>query len=141
MEMYNKEWMQANMQALFTLEWLGIRFEDVKEEHGLSGKVIYYFSVPETSTIVTEDETLNEKIKTADGLKQLAKETIIDVIIDSCNHEYGEYLFADIRDNISDYFQFRAKVRSGEVWTKELGDNRMKELTNEIKQAGEYKEV
>ena len=138
--MYNKEWMQTNMEALFTLEWLGIRFEDVKEEHGLCGKVIYYFSVPETSTIVTEDEALNEKIKTADGLKKLAKETIIDVIIDSCNHEYGD-LFDGIRDNISDYFQFRAKVRNGEVWTKELGDNRMKELTNEIKQAAEYKEV
>ena len=141
MEMYNKEWMQTNMEALFTLEWLGIRFEDVKEEHGLCGKVIYYFSVPETSTIEVGNEDLDERIKTADGLKRLAKETIIDVIIDSCDHEYGAYLFEGIRDNISDYFQFRAKVRNGEVWTKELGDNRIKELTSKIKQAGEYKEV
>ena len=135
------------LNIIFGLEWLGIRMEETKEEKDsnwfFTTKTAYYFSVPESSTIEIENQELNARIKTSDGLKSLAKETLTDMVIDACEQEYGKdkCFIEDVKNNISDYFKFYAKVRKGEVWTKELGDNRMKELTEEIQRASGYSEV
>lgn len=139
----DKSVLQKNVEAVLGLEWLGIRFEDTREEKGSCGlfsKFVYYYSVPETSTIETENKELNEKIKTAHGLKYLAKETIIEMMLNSFESEDQEFV-EDVKNNIHDYFKFCAKVRTGEVWTKELGDNRIKELTTEMQKASEYIEI
>lgn len=135
------------LNIIFGLEYLGIRMEEAKEERGSkwfsTTKTAYYFSVPESSTIEVENQELNVRIKTSDGLKALAKETLTDMIIDACEQEYGEdkWFIEDVKKDISSYLKFYAKVRKGEVWTKELGDNRMKELTEEIQKAAGYSEV
>lgn len=134
------------LKIIFGLEWLGIRMEETKEEKDsdwLSSKTAYYFSVPESSTIEIENQDMNARIKTSDGLKAVAKETLTDMMIDACEQEYGEdkWFIEDVKKDISSYFKFYAKVRKGEVWTKELGDKRMKELTEEIQRASGYSEV
>lgn len=146
MEEFNKEQLTTNLETILYLEYLGIHFEDTREEkdpYGFHSKTIFLFSVPESSTIELEDEDLNVKIKTANALKNLAKESIIDMMIESFKTQFGEYeeFIEEIRNNTSDYFKFYAKVRKGEIWSKELGDNRIKELTSELKKASEYKEI
>lgn len=140
------EVLKKNIEAVFGLEWLGVHFEDTREAKGSCGlfsKTVYYYSVPETSTIEVENKELNEKIKTAHGLKYLAKETLIEMMFNAFENEYGEdkEFIEDVKNNIHDYFKFCVKVRTGEVWTKELGDNRIKELTAEIQNASGYTEI
>ena len=53
-EEYSREQIEKNLKTVLTLEWLGIHIEDTKEkndEYGIPSKTVYYFSVPETSTI------------------------------------------------------------------------------------------
>jgi hypothetical protein len=143
---YNKEQIEGNLKTIFGLEWCGIRIEDTQEvssNYGLTTKTIFYYSVPETSTIEVEDVELNKKIKTADGLKLVAKETLTAMIVDSFKSVYpdDDELIEDIITNMSDYCKFYAKVRKGEAWSKEMGDNRVKELCGEIQKANEYKEI
>lgn len=138
---FSKEQLENNFQIIFNLEYLGIRIEDVKEENssfGLIPKTVYYYSVPESSTIEVDNT-----VKTSDDLKIFAKKLLIDMIIDSCKDAYpdDEEFIKDVENNTSDYFKFYAKVRKGEVWNKEMGDNRIKELGEEIENAIQYKEV
>lgn len=145
-EEYSKEQLAENLKIVLSLEWLGIRIEDVKEEKdrfGFSKKTVYYYSVPESSTIEVADETQNAKIKTSDGLKLLAKETLIDMLINSCRDAFPDdkEFIEDVKNNISDYFKCYAKVRTGEVWSKDLGEKRVEELCKEIVDATGYKEV
>lgn len=145
---FNKEQVGDAIKIILTLEWLGVRIEDVKEESESSylfstTKKTYYYSVPESSTIEVADagEDLNQKIKTADGLIHLAKKELTDVIVKACEY-YGDKDFTEeVKNNISDYCKFYAKVRKGEVWTKELGDNRVKELTDDLQKASGYQEI
>lgn len=143
---YNMEQLRNNVETTLCLEYLGVHFEDTREEKdawGFPTKTSFYYSVPESSIIEVEDKKLNEKIKTADGLKHLAKEMLINMLLDSCNEEIKEDTeFIDyIKNNTSEHFKFYAKVRAGEVWTKELGDNRIKELTVEMQNAYGYIEI
>ena len=65
-------------------------------------------------------------------------------INDAIVYERGKDIVVNIenvKNNISEYFIFRAKVRSGEVWNKEMGDLRVKELCEDVKQAAQYSEV
>lgn len=139
----DREQIKKYLKIVLNMEWLGIHIDDVREmrdEYNLISKMVYYFSVPETSTIeVKEDKELNDKIKTADGLIELGKKHILDMVIDSCNDTFDdddEELFEDVKNNISDYVKVYAKVRTGERWTKELGDAAVDKLIN-----NNYKEV
>lgn len=137
---YSKEQIKNNLETVLTLEWLGIHIEGVKDivdKYGIPSKTAYYFSVPETSTIDVEGKTLN-----SDGLIVLAKEKIIEMLIGCCNDEFGddEEFIENIKNNQSDYFKFYAKIRTGEVWNRELGDATVKKITDEIL-ANSYKAV
>lgn len=143
---YSKEQIEKNFNIILGMEYLGIHIEDTKEEKGNFGfttKTIYYYSVPESSTIEVDNKELNAKIKTSDGLKLLAKESLTDMLIDSCKDAYpdDEEFIKDIKDNKSEYFAFYAKIRSGEVWNEDMGKSRVKELCEDIKKASEYKEI
>lgn len=145
-EEYSKKQLVNNLRTILTLEWFGIRIIDTKEEvdkFGFTTKTIYYYSVPESSTIDLDDMELNNIIKTSDGLKLFAKETLINMLIDSCKNAYpdDDEFIDEIKNNTSDYFKFYAKVRKGEVWSKEMGNNRLEELHKEIQKANGYKEV
>lgn len=145
-EEYSREQIEKNLKTVLTLEWLGIHIEDTKETndgYGIPSKTVYYFSVPETSTIEIEDKEVSERIKTSEGLISLAKEEILNMLMDFCKDVFGddEEFLEEMKNNISDYFKFYAKVRTGEKWTKELGDAMVEKLTNEIHAASAYKEV
>ena len=145
-EDYSKEQIEKNLKTVLTLEWLGVHIEDTKEvtdEYGIPSKTVYYFSVPETSTIEVEDKELSKKIQSSDSLISLAKEEILDMLMDSYKDVFGddEEFLEEVKNNTSDYFKFYAKVRKGETWTKELGDAMVKKLTDEIHAMSAYKEV
>lgn len=142
----NNEQITNNFNTILTLEWFGICLEGTKEEaddSGIVAKTVYYYSVPESSTIEVDDENLNNAIKTSDGLKLLAKGTLIDMVVNACKAEYpdDEEFIEDLKNNASNYFKFRARVRTGEVWTKEMGDNRVQELCKDIEKTSQYSEV
>ena len=140
LEGYSKEQIEKNLKTVLTLEWLGIHIEDTKET---MDKTIYYFSVPETSTIEVEDKELTKRIQSSDGLIALAKEEILNILLEACNDEFDDdkEFLEEIKNNTSDYFKFYAKVRTGEKWSKDLGDAMVKRLTDEIHAASAYKEV
>ena len=143
---YSREQIEKNLKTVLTLEWLGVHIEDTKEitdEYGIPSKTVYYLSVTETSTIEVEDKELNKKIQSSDNLIALAKKEILDMLMDSCKDVFGddEEFLEEVKNNTSDYFKFYAKVRKGEIWTKELGDAMVKKLTDEIHAASAYKEV
>lgn len=142
----NKEQIQDNLKVVLILEYLGIHIEDTKEEtdeYGIPSKQIYYFSVPEKSTIEIEDMELNTEIKTSTGLISLAKRELSNMVIESCRDEFGEddNFIKEVENSISDYLKFYAKVRTGEDWNKELGGKAVKKITDELKAASGYKEV
>jgi hypothetical protein len=147
MEELNKELIKRNTTIIVNLEYLGVHIDKVKEEYnpyGQFSKTVYYYSVPESSTLEIENQNLNARIKTDNDLKQLTKEVLIDMMLDHCKAEFGEdadEFVADVKNTISDYFKFYAKVRSGEVWNKELADQRMRDLAKEIEAASAYKEI
>ena len=142
----NIDIIEKNLKTVLALEWYGVRIEDTREEnsaHGLLTKTAYYYSVPESSTFDTGNVEVNNRIQTADSLKLFAKEMLKEMLINTCKAEYGDdkEFIKDLEDDFSNYFKFYAKVRKGEVWSKELGNQRIKELTESIKKASGYKEV
>lgn len=142
----NYENIEKNLHTILGLEWLGIHIEDTKTEDddfGFATKTVYYYSVPEFSIIEVDNIAVNNRIKTANGLKSLAKEALIERLINTCKSAYPDdkEFIEDIKNNTSNYFKFYAKVRKGEVWNKELGDQRIKEILEEIENAAGYKEV
>lgn len=142
----NNETIAKNLRTVLALEWYGVRIEDTKEEdsaYGLLTKTAYYYSVPESSTLDTGNVEINNRIQTADGLKLFAKEMLKEMFINTCKAAFGddEEFIKDLENDFSNYCKFYAKVRKGEVWSKELGDQRIKELTESIEKASGYKEV
>lgn len=141
----NKQQLTDSVKTLLMLEWFGIQIEEVKDERenfSYMTKTIYCYSVPESSNIEVDDKKLNDKIKTSDGLKILAKETLTDLLINSCKEQDPDEDFInDIKNNTSNYLKFRARVRNGEIWNKEMGNNRVKELSKDIQKLAKYTEV
>lgn len=133
-EINDRNQIEENLKAVLSLEYYGIHIEDTKEQ---DLKILYYFSVPEKSTMEI-DNALNDKIKTADGLIKIAKESLTQIIINSCKAEFDdeeedEEFYNDVKNNISDYALFYAKVRKGEIWNEEMGKAAIQKVINEIK--------
>lgn len=129
-----------NFNTILNLEWLGIRIENIENDSLITK---FYYSIPESSTIEVDNNELNNKIKTSNDLKLLAKDVLTAIIIESCETEYPDdkEFIEDINKNIFEYVKFYAKVRVGEIWTKEMGDIRVKELSKDIRKATQYNEV
>lgn len=129
----NPKQIEENLKSVLTLEYMGIHIEDTKEK---DFKQLYYFSVPERSTLKVE--SAKEQAETADDLIQVAKAALTEMILDSCKSEFDdgeedEEFYKDVENNISDYALFFAKVRKGEVWNKEMGKAAIQKITDEIK--------
>ena len=121
MELNNPKQIEENLKTVLTLEYMGIHIEDTKEK---GFKQLYYFSVPERSTLKVE--SAKEQAETADDLIKVAKATLTEMILDLCKSEFdddeeNEKFYKDVENNISDYVLFFAKVRRGEVWDKKMG--------------------
>jgi len=134
----NPKQIEENLKTVLTLEYMGIHIEDTKEQ---GFKQLYYFSVPERSTLKTE--SAKEQAETADDLIQVAKATLTEMILDSCKSEFDdedEEFYKDVENNISDYALFFAKVRKGEVWNKEMGKAAVNKAVELLKNLS-YKQV
>ena len=134
----NKKQIEENLKTVLTLEYMGIHIEDTKEQ---GFKQLYYFSVPERSTLKTE--SAKEQAETADDLIQVAKAALTEMILDSCKSEFDdedEEFYKDVENNISDYALFFAKVRKGEVWNKEMGKAAVNKAVELLKNLS-YKQV
>ena len=135
----NSKQIKENLKTVLTLEYMGIHIEDTKEQ---DFKQLYYFSVPERSTLKVE--SAKEQAETADDLIKVAKETLIKMMLDSCKSVFGdaedEEFYKDIENNISDYALFFTKVRKGEVWDKEMGKTAVNKIVEQLKNSS-YKQV
>ena len=136
----NLKQIEENLKTVLTLEYMGIHIEDTKEQ---GFKQLYYFSVPERSTLKTE--SAKEQAETADDLIQVAKVALVEMIFDSCKSEFDdgdedEEFYKDVENNISDYALFFAKVRKGEVWDKEMGKAAINKVVEQFKNQS-YKQV
>lgn len=135
----NSKQIKENLKTVLTLEYMGIHIEDTKEQ---DFKQLYYFSVPERSALKVE--SAKEQAETADDLIQVAKETLIKMMLDSCKYVFrdteDEEFYKDIENNISDYALFFTKVRKGEVWDKEMGKAAVNKIVEELKNSS-YKQV
>lgn len=136
----NKQEIVNCTKTLMTMEWYGIRAEKSTEVEYITH---YYISVPESSTIEIEDQELNAQIKTSDGLVTLGKDMVVKSLLESCRavSDDDEDFIEEVKNNISEYIKVYARVRKGEVWTKEMGDARVEELINELKEELAYQEV
>lgn len=140
MKLNNSKQIKENLKTVLTLEYIGIHIEDTKEQ-GL--KQLYYFSVPERSTLKVE--SAKEQAETADDLIQVAKAALTEMILDSCKSEFedgeeDEEFYKDVENNISDYALFFVKVRKGEVWDKEMGKAAVNKAAEQLKNLS-YKQV
>ena len=129
----NPKQIEENFKTILTLEYMGIHIEDTKEQ---GFKQLYYFSVPETSTL--KIESAKEQAETADDLIQVAKVALIEMILNSCKSEFDdgdedEEFYKDVENNISDYVLFFAKVRKGEAWDKEMGKAAINKVVEQFK--------
>ena len=134
----NKKQIEENLKTVLTLEYMGIHIENTKEQ---GFKQLYYFSVPERSTLKVE--SAKEQAETADDLIQVAKAALTEMILDSCKSEFDdedEEFYKDVENNISDYALFFAKVRKGEVWNKEMGKAAINKAVEPLKNLS-YKQV
>ena len=136
----NKKQIEENLKTVLTLEYMGIHIEDTKEQ---GFKQLYYFSVPERSTLKTE--SAKEQAETADDLIKVAKAALTEMILNSCKSEFDdgeedEEFYRDVENNISDYVLFFAKVRKGEVWNKEMGKAAVNKAVESLKNLS-YKQV
>ena len=138
MELNNSKQIEENLKTVLTLEYMGIHIENTKDQ---GFKQLYYFSVPERSTLKVE--SAKEQAETADDLIQVAKATLTEMILDSCKSEFDdedEEFYKDVENNISDYALFFAKVRKGEVWNKEMGKAAVNKAVEPLKNLS-YKQV
>lgn len=140
MELNNPKQIEENLKTVLTLEYMGIHIEDTKEK---GFKQLYYFSVPERSTLKVE--SAKEQAETADDLIKVAKAALTEMILDLCKSEFdddeeNEKFYKDIENNISDYVLFFAKVRRGEVWDKKMGKAAVNKVVEPLKNIS-YKQV
>lgn len=140
METTNPKQIEENLKIVLTLEYMGIHIEDTKEK---GFKQLYYFSVPERSTLKVE--SAKEQAETADDLIKVAKATLTEMILDLCKSEFdddeeNEKFYKDVENNISDYVLFFAKVRRGEVWDKKMGKAAVNKVVEPLKNLS-YKQV
>lgn len=135
----NPKQIEENLKTVLTLEYMGIHIEDVVDDF----KQLYYFSVPERSTLKVE--SVKEQAETAEDLMKVAKVALTEMILDSCKSEFDngeedEEFYKDVENNISDYVLFFAKVRKGEVWNKEMGKVAINKAVELLKNVS-YKQV
>ncbi|RHQ81961.1 hypothetical protein [Clostridium sp. AF22-10] len=140
MKITNPKQIEENLKTVLTLEYMGIHIEDTKEK---GFKQLYYFSVPERSTLKVE--SAKEQAETADDLIKVAKATLTEMILDLCKSEFdddeeNEKFYKDVENNISDYVLFFAKVRRGEVWDKKMGKAAVNKVVEPLKNLS-YKQV
>ena len=138
MKLNNSKQIEENLKTVLTLEYMGIHIENTKDQ---GFKQLYYFSVPERSTLKVE--SAKEQAETADDLIKVAKAALTEMILDSCKSEFDdedEEFYKDVENNISDYALFFAKVRKGEVWNKEMGKAAVNKAVESLKNLS-YKQV
>ena len=138
MKLNNSKQIEENLKTVLTLEYMGIHIENTKDQ---GFKQLYYFSVPERSTLKVE--SAKEQAETADDLIKVAKAALTEMILDSCKSEFDdedEEFYKDVENNISDYALFFAKVRKGEVWNKEMGKAAVNKAVEPLKNLS-YKQV
>lgn len=140
MELNNPKQIEENLKTVLTLEYMGIHIEDTKEK---GFKQLYYFSVPERSTLKVE--SAKEQAETADDLIKVAKAALTEMILDLCKSEFdddeeNEKFYKDVENNISDYVLFFAKVRRGEAWNKKMGKAAVNKVVEPLKNLS-YKQV
>ena len=126
--------LKESLDTILSLEYYGIHIEDVKEQ---DLKQLYFFSVPQISTLQTSDDTINEKIKDGYSLIKLAKELLTEIIVESCRAVFGEdedeEFYENVKENISQYALFYAKVRRDESWNKEMAEAASRKVLREIR--------
>lgn len=125
-----------SFKVALLLEYYGVRFDNCGED--IDGYYKFRFSVPESSTINSENKELNTLLKTSTGLMAITKKYTKECIMMQHNEDDD---YEEFKSFLAEHVKFFAKVRTGEVWTEEMGKARVEELTKQIKAGDGYEEV
>ena len=137
----SKEELTRTLNTILALELYGIFIEKTKEiiEEDGTGKIVYFFSVPESSTMeLDENDKYKDLVKTSDGLIKVAKDALSELLIESFNETFDDDEMNE--EDIEKYIKFYAKVRTGDHWSIQKGKEKLDATINSIKNP-EYKSV
>lgn len=123
-----------SLKIAMLLEYYGVRFDNCGED--IDGYYKFRFSVPESSTVNSENKELNTLLKTSTGIIAITKKYTEECLMMHIKDDDEEF-----KSFLAEHVKFFAKVRTGEVWTEEMGKARVEELVKQIKEASEYTEV
>lgn len=138
--MLDKEGLKELIEISLYLEYLGIHEEESKYTEN---DLLYFFSVPEKSTIEPKNEKDKDKFQTSDGLIKFAKDVLTGIFLKSIFKEFDEEdpfdkkFMKELEEDPSKIVKFYAKVRKGEIWTEEMGKDAMNKITEKLS----YKKV
>ena len=118
-----KKYFKENLEAILALEWLGIRME---KENLRGNYASFYFSVPESSQLIM----CGDSTTTSNTLISIAKESLTDMICKVSGVDDTEFVQAHVK--------FYAKIRKGEIWTKDLAVQRLKKLIDGLEEFNRY---
>ena len=138
----SKEQLEESLKVIYSLEYLGVRIEDTKES---DGAICYLFTVPEKSIIDIKDDE-DDDTTTSKGLIKITKQSLIEMVLNMYkslaeNDPFMNEFIEEFKSYTSQYVKFYAKVRTGEIWTRKMGIERLREINNQVKEANEWKEV
>ena len=102
----------------------------------------YWFSIPESSTVMNDGE-IDDNSKTTDGMVEIFKNYVYDVLA-----LYLKSVYKEDPDEVNESIEyikkntkFYVKIRKGEVWTNEKVNEKIKLLHEKIEKASGFNEV
>lgn len=134
MDILTNEYIDKLIETAVTLAYLGVETEDPYyqyDKHGFTEYAIYKFTIPEKSTI---SEIVNgHRTDDMEDLKKYAKDTLIEAI--------QQGLDDDEKEGVVDFVKFYAKVRTGDIWDTEKGEQAVKKIKEAVSNATNWERV
>lgn len=134
MDILTKEYIDKLIETAFTLAYLGVETEDPYyqyDKYGLAEYAIYKFTIPEKSTI---SEIVNGyKTEDMEDLKKYVK----DILIESIQQGLDD----DEKEGVVEFVKFYAKVRIGDIWDTEKGEQAVKKIKEAVLNATNWEKV
>lgn len=134
MDILTKEYIDKLIETAVTLAYLGVETEDPYyqyDKYGFAEYVIYKFTIPEKSTI---SEIVNDyKTDDMEDLKKYVK----DILIESIQQGLDD----DEKEGVVDFVRFYAKVRTGDIWDTEKGEQAVKKIKKAVLNATNWEKV
>ena len=123
------------INKIFIISKLGVEVDNIKRD--ADDKLTIYFSIPETITVDSVDKEIDLSDKSTDNIIKISKSLLTDILFSISNmvvdrnednknnsNDKNKILELMWKSRLLDIFNFKCKIRKGEVWTEEKGINR-----------------